>query len=318
MRGLLILCAVFIFGVKVPAAYGAEDAKHMDFHPTVSPDERQVAYYSYRGAALPDIFVHDIKTGKETNITQSPDLWEIEPAWSPNGKMIAYGAGDSMRSLEIVVHDMHSGKTTNYGEGNGASWSPDSKLIVFARFDQGVSSSVHILTVATGEIVDIDLSAAEGAFSSSPSWLPDGSGLVFSNQIKSGGNSNIYTVDLASGAVKALVKSPLNTGTSFVSGDGKMLYFGGDAYGSKVEFPDNISPRLNHIYGVRMEDAAGEVPLEKFMMVSGELKGQQYFAELAADGKSLYVETGYWDSSTFHVYKLPLAQGMSPVKISGQ
>ena len=313
MRGLLMICAVSIFGLNSPFASGADDLKYMDFHPSVEPGGNRLVYYSYRADRLPDIFILNRATGKEVNITKSPELWEIEPEWGPNGTHIAYGQGGSMGSLEIIVQDVATGTAVNYGPGNGASWSPDSRFIAFSRS----SETLHILEVATGDIQDVDLRMLEGKFNSEPAWLPDGSGLVFSNQIKNGGNSNIFKVDFETKKASPLVSTPLHTSSVFVSVDGETLYFNAEYIGGEVDLPDNVAASGSHIYALSMKDAIGDVPLERFMPVTSGLEGQQYFAELSADGTMLFVEAGLWSSSQFQIYSLPVGRSGEASKISG-
>ena len=93
--------------IVVLAAFQVGD-RHMDFHPSMSPDGKRITYYSYRTDA-PDIFVRDLASGVERNVTDSEDLWEIEPHWSPTDDRIAYSRGSSMADLEVVVRDLDTG-----------------------------------------------------------------------------------------------------------------------------------------------------------------------------------------------------------------
>lgn len=66
----------------------ASSEQQKDFQPSVNKNGQQMVYYSYRDNEYPDLFVLDMNSSVENNLTQTSELWEIEPLYSPDGKTI--------------------------------------------------------------------------------------------------------------------------------------------------------------------------------------------------------------------------------------
>ena len=118
-----------------------------DISPSWSPDCSKIAFERYSGSkGLSDIFIYDLRSEKETQLTFSPDQDEINVAWSPDGRWIAYGyiAGDTNRDgyttykdqIDLYVISPDGSTNRNLSNGRysifGPSWSPGSDRIVFA------------------------------------------------------------------------------------------------------------------------------------------------------------------------------------------
>lgn len=96
------------------------------------------------GTAHPHLFLYDIESKKLDTLTTDKTFDETNPAWSPDGTKIAFVSNheddpDRTRNTDVFVVDAKPGSTprklTNYPgpDGGRLSWSPDSKLIAFAR-----------------------------------------------------------------------------------------------------------------------------------------------------------------------------------------
>ena len=117
-----------------------------DISPSWSPDCSKIVFERYSGSkGLSDIYTYDLQSGKETQLTFSPDQDELNVAWSPDGRWIAYGfiSGDTNRDghttykdqIDLYVISANDSTTRNLTNGRysvfGPSWSPESDRIVF-------------------------------------------------------------------------------------------------------------------------------------------------------------------------------------------
>ncbi len=165
--------------------------KYLDTDPAWSPDGNQLVYSSDKGGALLQLWIRDMKTGKDrqlTNITTQPQ----GATWSPDGKRIAFFDVDGMwRAASVSVVDVANGKVTRihdslFGPGIPA-WSPDGKRIALAMvspysksFREGTN---QILTMSSENEADHsadqwfapvpNLSIDSRGFCG-PVWSPDG------------------------------------------------------------------------------------------------------------------------------------------------
>ncbi len=165
--------------------------KYLDTDPAWSPDGNQLVYSSDKGGNLLQLWIHDMKTGKDRQLTNMPTQPQ-GASWSPDGKRIAVFDVDAMwRAAGVSVVDVATGKVTRihkslFGPGMPV-WSPDGKRIALAMvspysrsFREGTN---QILTMSSenGEENPADkwfapipnLSIDSRGFCG-PVWSPDG------------------------------------------------------------------------------------------------------------------------------------------------
>src|SRR6266480_4789402 len=156
--------------------------------PALTPDGRQIAYFSEKNSFFVDLYLADAETGKvlrrlvkSTLSSNYESLRFINSAgsFSPDGRYFAIAAKRKDRD-DLVILDVKkdeevrriplplNGLTT-------PSWSPDSKELVFTGYDGGISdlfvvnadgSGLHRLT--NDKYADLQ-----------PSWAPDGKTIAF-------------------------------------------------------------------------------------------------------------------------------------------
>jgi TolB protein len=144
--------------------------------PVLSPDGTQLAYTSYRDGA-PNIFLRDLKSGREQPLTTGPWL-ALPGAWSPDGRYLALS-----QSLEgnndIFLYDLQRQRlrrlTTHPGIDVSPSFAPDSKRLVFAS-DRTGSPQLY-LTDLTGK-TPVRLTQT-GPYNTSPAWSPHNDTIAF-------------------------------------------------------------------------------------------------------------------------------------------
>jgi dipeptidyl aminopeptidase/acylaminoacyl peptidase len=80
-----------------------------------------------------DIFVLDVATSKEVNLTNTDNISENEPCWSPNGKKIAFTAGSGWE-WGVYVMDADGNNINKVGDDlRQPSWLPDNRRIMAMR-----------------------------------------------------------------------------------------------------------------------------------------------------------------------------------------
>lgn len=82
------VCTITADGSDINVIVEGPDAYYVE--PVFSPDGRYLAYRAIIEGQH-DVWVVDLETGEQTNVTDDADL-DIEPSWSPDGEWIAFGA----------------------------------------------------------------------------------------------------------------------------------------------------------------------------------------------------------------------------------
>jgi TolB protein len=83
-----------------------------------------------------DLWIIDLASGRERQLSNSPDTWEGWPDWSPDGRRIAF-EGDLIEPGNSDVHTIRADGgdlrrlTSRPGYDGDAHYSPDGRSIVF-------------------------------------------------------------------------------------------------------------------------------------------------------------------------------------------
>jgi Tol biopolymer transport system component len=143
--------------------------KYLDTDPAWSPDGSQLVYSSDKGGSLLQLWIHDMKTGQDRQLTHM----STQPqgaSWSPDGKRIAVFDVDAMwRAASVSVVDVATGKVTKihnslFGPGM-PTWSPDGKRIALAM----ISPYSRSFREGTNQV--LTMSSENGADKSADKWF---------------------------------------------------------------------------------------------------------------------------------------------------
>lgn len=171
----------------------------------------------------PVLSILDVARGQRIREIGFPTLGEIfNPSWSPDGRFIAFSA--IVGGLQdLFVYDLERDETQRLTNDAYAdlqpAWSPDGSRIAFVtdRFSIGLTSllfgnyQLALIDPESGAIEEVP-SFPQGKHIN-PRWAPDGSSLFFIAEPD--GISNVYRVDMASGALFQI--TDLYTGVSGIT-----------------------------------------------------------------------------------------------------
>ncbi|HUG45074.1 MAG TPA: S9 family peptidase [Sphingomicrobium sp.] len=249
-------------------------------NPRWSPDGRRLAYVSTAEGDSPQLFVRWMDTGQSFRVTGMPESPQAI-AWSPDGRRLAY-------LMAVPEEGMKLGSAPK--KPDGAKWADPLQIFdqVTYRTDSGgyvKPGFDHIFVVeATG---GAPRQLTFGPYHDGPpEWTPDGGAILFSAVRKSNWelaplDSELYRLDLATGAISALTS---RFGPDFapeVSPDGRRIAYLG--------FDDNKKGyEQNRLY---VMDIDGRDP----RLVAPALDRSIETVEWSSDGRSLvanYEEAG--------------------------
>lgn len=212
-------------GRQTPLAAG----KGAHRSPRWSPDGKRIAYVSSDGEGAPQLHVLWIDSGRSVAVTGMPDS-PGSITWSPDGQSIAY-------TMRVAGEGMKLGKAPEKPEG--AKWADSLQVIdrVNYRSDGGGYAQPgfdHLFVVQANGGAPRQVTFGDWDDSGPLSWSPDGRTIVFSANRRPDwerelNNTEVYTVDVASGVVTALTTREGPDQSAVVSPDGKRIaYLGFD------------------------------------------------------------------------------------------
>jgi dipeptidyl aminopeptidase/acylaminoacyl peptidase len=279
-------------GEQRPLAAGTGD----HFNPRWSPDGRRLAYASTAEGGTPQLFVRWMDTGQTVRVTGLPDSPQAL-AWSPDGRRLAY---------LMNVPDEGPKLGSAPAKPEGATWAKPLEILdkVTYRADGAGYIKPGFDKIF---IVDADGGAPRqltfGAYhDGAPEWTPDSRAILFSAVRKDDWemtplDSEIYRLDLGSGAITALTSRSGPDAAPEVSPDGRTIaYLGFDDHKKGFE--------QNNIYVMSIDGGAPR-------QIAPHLDRNIQQIEGAADGRSLYA--AYEEAGSVTVSRIGLDGSVRPI-----
>ena len=168
--------------------------------PTWVPGRFALYYVSYM-RQNPDIYFHDLSSGKRQTIARHSGL-NTSPAVSPDGSrlsMILSKGG----SPDVYVADKN-GKdlrrlTKTRGDESSPCWSPDGQQLCFVSRESG-RARLYTIPAYGGKMVQLRTSGVSTV--TEPDWAPDGKTIVFTSQYR--GGFNVCTIPARGGTATVI------------------------------------------------------------------------------------------------------------------
>jgi dipeptidyl aminopeptidase/acylaminoacyl peptidase len=264
--------------------------------PRWSPDGKRLAYVSTAEGGAPQLFVRWMDTGQSARITGLPDSPQ-GIAWSPDGQRIAY---------LMNVPDDGAKLGSAPAKPEGAEWGKPLEVIdkVTYRTDSGgyvKAGYDHIFMVDA--LGGAPRQLTFGAYhDGNPEWTRDGGAILFSAVRKPdweliANDSEIYRLDIDSGAVRALTDRRGPDAGPAVSPDGRLIaYVGFDDHKKGFEQAD--------LYLMNSDGSGAR-------RVAPDLDRSIDHIEWAADGRSIIAS--YEEDGSVIVSRIGLDGRVTPI-----
>jgi len=151
-----------------------------DFNPTWSPDGKKVAFTSFRGGDIPQIYIFDTLNNEVVRISDEAGKLCQEPAWSPDNQYIVFSVGTA--TIRVMQAD---GKNSFLAARNAGAdrntdpiWSPTGLAIVFTQWASDLSGSwLMALSYSTEGAVPVKIPGSD--YGLEPDFSPDGYWLAY-------------------------------------------------------------------------------------------------------------------------------------------
>ena len=181
----------------------------LDDYPHFSPDGRSIVFQratTTGDTTDADIWLIDVATGEERQLTNTPDAWDSTPSFTSDGSGVLFES-DRAGAYAIYRLDLVTMETTRVtGEDAGTAYggkdSPDGSRIMYTADPDG-DSEVYIVDPDGSNRAQITNNEDRDIY---PHWSADGSRILFESDRD--GNLEIYVMNADGGDVRRLTDDP--------------------------------------------------------------------------------------------------------------
>ena len=173
------------------------------YRPRWFSDSRTLAYSLWIDQQY-QVFTTRIDSGKIRQINSAGSF--AYPEWTPDGDIVALDRSDSPSNVVIMSNNgEHLRRCALFQAGDEEmAWSSDGRKITFVR-----CGSICFMNSAGMGLREFK-PGGRGAIS--VAWLPDGSGVAFSADIRDNAGQELFMLDLSSSQVRPIVTNPCVSG----------------------------------------------------------------------------------------------------------
>ncbi len=207
----LFLMAIDGSDVRRLTLSGGESGQVTDDYAHWSPDGGSIVFQRTTspvgGSPDADIWLIDVETGEERQLTDTPEDWDSTPSFAADGKSVLFESnregGFRVQRLNLETMEVVA-LTSGEGTDAEAKESPDGKLVAFASTRDG-GFNVYVMDADGGNVRRLTDSEADDRC---PQWSPDGKMLSFYSERD--GDREIYVMNADGSEQRRLTDSPGN------------------------------------------------------------------------------------------------------------
>lgn len=142
-----------------------------------SPDGKWVAFLSDKSGENEIYIVAQDGRSEPVQITKGADTYYYQPYWSPDSKKLLWSDKKlRLRYVDIDTKQITEVAKASAWEFDDYAWSPDSKWIAYARYEEETMQKIYLYSVDQKQTVEV----TDGWYdSASPAFSADGKYLLF-------------------------------------------------------------------------------------------------------------------------------------------
>jgi dipeptidyl aminopeptidase/acylaminoacyl peptidase len=238
-----------------------------------SPDSQKLAYTA-RGEQGSEIYIYDFATDKSTRVS-SLDQSPGGLSWSPDGNWIAFSMFEPEAAPKLA---------TPPKKPSGAKWADPVRVTTRLKYEADGRGYIpdgfrHFYVIPATGGKERKLTSGKFNFSGTPEWTKDGQSLIFSGNLNEEWeydwrNSEVYSLNIATGDIQALTDRNGPDRGAVVSPDGQSIIYLG--YDDKVQ-----TYQVSKVYQMNM-DGSGK------KMIDLGLDRNPTSLTWSTDGKGFY------------------------------
>jgi len=295
LLGCALLLPLTAAAVDYVEAVGTEQISSLEnSYPAWSPDGSRIAFESTRDGPDADVFVMQADGTGVVQLTRN-DAYDGTPAWSPDGQFIVFASErdgneevyrmrvDGSEQLNLTRHPGADGHPQVSADGRlvyfNSNRSSDPATFALGTMDRQHNHEIYTMSLDGGEVRRVtDLPD----WDTYPKISPDGSELLWRRVTPTGGksesgrNSEVFWMDLKTGAQINLTSDQAFDGWPAWSPDGR-----------RIAFASNRANATFEAFDIYVANADGSEPVRVTFGDGQEGSGSWTKPSFSADGQRI-------------------------------